>query len=148
MNERPALAEVFFGIAQTWALRSTCSSRVAVGCVLVNQYKQVIASGYNGSPRGLEHCDEVGCDLDKDGHCVRALHAEENAIIQCAMTGVATMGSTLYVTHSPCPRCARVIIQAGIVCVVFMVGYKGAYATEELLKKAGIPLILWKGGEL
>jgi dCMP deaminase len=113
----------------------------------VNEHNQVIASGYNGSPRGLEHCDEVGCSLDTDGHCVRALHAEENAIIQCATTGVATSGSTMYVTHSPCPRCARIIVQAGIIRVVYKVAYKGAWNTMDLLKKANVKLELWEGGQ-
>lgn len=108
-------------LARVWAERSTCSARARVGAVLVDQDHAVVASGYNGAPRGQAHCDDegVGC-LMEGGHCVRAIHAEENAIIQCARGGSSTVGTTLYTTHRPCVRCARLIIQAGIVEVNFL----------------------------
>lgn len=141
---RPTKSDIFMEIAWTWSKLSTCSSRVSVGCVLVNQLGQIIASGYNGSPRGFPHCDEVGCDLDSAEHCVRAIHAEMNAIIQCARTGAQTNDCTIYVTHSPCPRCAMVIVQSGISRVIYNDAYKGAYTTEQIFEHAGIQLIRFK----
>jgi dCMP deaminase len=123
---RPSLEDTFIALAQVWSTRSTCTSRVAVGAVLVNQYNQVIASGYNGSPHGTPHCDEVGCVLDSDGHCVQVIHAEENVILQCAMTGVSAVGCTMYTTHSPCMRCAQRILQAGIARVAYLNFYGSA----------------------
>jgi len=118
-------------LARVWAERSTCSARARVGAVLVDENNHVIASGYNGSPRGLPHCDDVGC-LIEGGHCVRAIHAEENVIIQCARVGVSTVDTTLYVTHRPCIRCARLIAQAGILSVVYL----EAYDADGLAKEA------------
>jgi dCMP deaminase len=86
-------------IAEDVALRSTCD-RAQVGAVLVRE-KHIISTGYNGSPAGLEHCDDVG-HLMVDGHCVRTVHAEVNAIIQAAVFGLATRDSVCYVTHFPC----------------------------------------------
>lgn len=137
---RPTKPEVFMSIARTWATLSTCSSRVAVGCVLVNQFGQIIASGYNGSPRGFPHCDEVGCMFDIENHCIRAIHAEMNAILQCARTGVQTNGCDLYVTHSPCSRCAMIIAQSGISHVIYGEIYKSITLTEEIFKMANIQL--------
>lgn len=139
-TNRRSMEETFLNIAFEWSERSTCSTRIAVGAVLVNGFKQIVASGYNGAPRGLPHCDEVGCELDSDGHCVRALHAEENVIIQCAMSGVHTFGNILYVTHSPCQRCARVIIQAGIKDVVYAWEYKNVGPVKAMFTVAGISL--------
>lgn len=115
---RPTWHRTMIELARVWAERSTCSARARVGAILVDDAHHVIASGYNGSPRGQPHCDEVGC-LMEGGHCVRAIHAEENAIIQCARVGVSLVGTTLYVTHRPCVRCTRLIIQAGIKAVYF-----------------------------
>jgi dCMP deaminase len=123
---RPSLEDTFMSLAKVWSMRSTCSSRAMVGAVLVNQNGQVIASGYNGSPHGVPHCDADGCILDSDGHCTRAIHAEENVILQCAMTGVSTVGCTLYTTHSPCIRCAMRLLQAGVA----KVGYLQAYGSD------------------
>lgn len=131
MIQRPSLLKTYMVIAGVWSARSTCSSRVAVGAVIVNRSGQIIASGYNGSPHGEVHCDVAGCNLDGSGHCIRAIHAEENAIIQCAMTGVSTVGSSIYITHSPCQKCARRILQAGIQQVVFSTPY-GSDAYEVL----------------
>lgn len=138
---RPTKSQIFMEIATTWAKLSTCSSRISVGCVLVNPLGQIVASGYNGSPRGFPHCDEVGCDFDTEGHCMRVIHAEMNALLQCARTGAQTNDCFLYVTHSPCPRCAIVIAQSGISRVVYQVAYKGAYTTEQIFKQAKIELI-------
>jgi dCMP deaminase len=94
----------------------------------VNPEHQVIASGYNGAPRTMKHCDEVGCEMeDGSNHCIRAIHAEENAILQCAVNGVSPKGCTLYVTHSPCYRCALRFIQVEIVQVRFGMVYGKDY---------------------
>ena len=141
MAQKISRAETFMEIAWVWSKRSTCSSRIAVGSVLVNQYNQVIASGYNGAPHGLHHCDDVGCSLDSDGHCISAIHSEENAILQCATNGVSSRGCVLYVTHSPCRKCALRIIQAGISAVIYDRVYGDLISTETLLTKAGIPIV-------
>lgn len=138
---RPTKEETFMKLAILWSKLSTCSTRASVGCVIVDNVGHVIASGYNGSPRGFPHCDEVGCDLDENGHCIRAIHAETNAILQCATTGTICNGATLYVTHIPCERCQMVIIQAGIKKVVYNIDYRGALAkAKQNFNFAGIEL--------
>lgn len=134
-------------LARVWAKRSTCSSRIAVGAVLVNQLNQVIASGFNGSPRGLPHCDEVGCVLDSDGHCTLAIHAEENVILQCAINGVSSRGCVLYVTHSPCVKCAARIIQAGIEAVIYGIAYKNFIEAAAVLREGGIIMVKYETEE-
>ncbi|MBX6377606.1 MAG: dCMP deaminase family protein [Clostridia bacterium] len=100
--------------------RSTCPRR-QVGAVLVRE-RRVIATGYNGSLPGLEHCEDVGCQME-DGHCVRCVHAELNALLQCAATGQASAGSTLYCTDFPCLHCAKALVQAGVLRVVYERSY-------------------------
>jgi dCMP deaminase len=124
-------------IAFTVAERSTCD-RAHVGAVIV-QDRRMLTTGYNGAPAGLPHCDDVG-HLIVDGHCVRTLHAEQNAIIQAALHGVGIADATIYVTHQPCLVCAKMIINAGIKRVV----YAGNYPDENsraFLEQAKIPLI-------
>ena len=106
---RPSWDEYFMNIAHEVACRSTCT-RAPVGAVIVKD-KRILTTGYNGSPRGLAHCMEVGCLMDNE-HCVRTLHAEQNAIIQAALHGVSTRGADIYVTHQPCFICAKMIINA------------------------------------
>jgi len=106
----------FMAIATQVATRSTCD-RKHVGAVIVRE-KMILATGYNGSVRGLEHCDEVG-HLMQDGHCVRTVHAEANALVQAARNGVQTVGAGIYVTASPCFSCFKLIANAGIVRIVF-----------------------------
>jgi len=127
-------------LAELWAARSTCSRRAAVGSVLVNSDMRVLASGYNGSPKGFPHCDEVGCTTDQDGHCVNAVHAEENVILQCAVGGISTKGLTLYTTHAPCRRCAIRIVQAQISHVVFRETYGSLYHTFVIFQNSGVRL--------
>lgn len=138
---RPSFEETAMNIALQWADRSTCSTRAQVGAVLVTTDNRVIASGYNGSPKGLPHCDDVGCELDSDGHCISAIHAEENVILQCATTGVSCAGSVMYITRSPCTRCARRIIQARIRMVVYLLPYGDPEPVVKLLRSAGIPMV-------
>lgn len=104
--------------------RGTCS-RARVGCVLVKE-NRVIATGYNGSPKGMPHCDDIG-HLMKDGHCVRTNHAEENALLQCARLGISSEGATAYVTHEPCLYCTRQLNQAGIKRIVYVKPYPNDY---------------------
>lgn len=137
MSKRPSEEFVYLSIAGLWALRSTCSSKIAVGAVLVSPDGRVIASGYNGSPIGQPHCDDDGCITDELNHCVRAIHAEANAIIQCARHGVSCVGATAYVTHEPCNNCYNLMVQAGIVRIVYVIPYRGddARAGEPIPKE-------------
>lgn len=121
-------------VARVVASRSTCD-RAHVGCVIVRD-KRILTSGYNGAPSGLPHCDDVGHQV-VNGHCVRTLHAEQNALIQAALHGIGTQGATVYVTHQPCFNCAKMIINAGIVRVLHGGGYSDP-ASLELLTLAGI----------
>lgn len=93
-------------IAYAVSERSTCD-RAFVGCV---REKRILTTGFNGSPAGQEHCDEIG-HLMVEGHCVRTIHAETNAIIQAALHGVSTKGATCYVTHLPCINCTKALDQ-------------------------------------
>lgn len=106
-------------LAANVARRGTCP-RKRVGCAIVSGDNRVLAVGYNGAPFGLPHCEDVGCDLDGDGSCVRAVHAETNALL---VAGPAA-GATLYVTCSPCVRCVAAIRQAGVVRVVYAERYR------------------------
>ena len=136
MTERPSWDEYFMGICLEVAKRSTCD-RARVGAIVVKD-KRILTTGYNGSPKGLDHCDDAG-HLMANGHCVRTLHAEQNAIIQAALHGVSTAGSTIYVTHQPCLNCAKMIINAGIRRVV----YSGPYPDQEsqaFMAQAGVAL--------
>lgn len=119
-KERPSWDEYFINIAHEVAKRATCD-RAQVGCVLVRE-KRLLTTGFNGACSGLPSCDEVG-HLMHNGRCVRTLHAEQNAIIQAALHGVSTQGSTAYVTHYPCILCAKMLINAGIQRVVYAVEY-------------------------
>jgi dCMP deaminase len=118
MSERQRVDwdDYFMRIAREVATRSTCD-RKHVGAVIVRD-KMILATGYNGSLRGLPHCDEVG-HLMQEGHCVRTVHAEANAIVQAARNGVRTDGAGIYVTASPCFACFKLIANAGIIRVVF-----------------------------
>jgi dCMP deaminase len=127
---RPTTYETFAKIASVLAERSTCSSRAAVGAILFDDDNRIIATGYNGAPRGFPHCDEVGCKFGSDGrHCQSAIHAEENALLQCCVIGRSTSGLMLFTTHSPCYPCMLRLIQAGIKQVVYMQPY-GNYVPE------------------
>jgi dCMP deaminase len=113
---RASWDEYFMNIAREVSTRSTCD-RKFVGAVVVRD-KSILATGYNGSIRGLAHCDDAGHWME-DGHCVRTVHAEANAIVQAARHGVSIDGATIYVTASPCWGCFRLLANAGIVRVCF-----------------------------
>lgn len=122
-------------IAHVVSLRGTCD-RAQVGAVLV-QDNHIISTGYNGSPRGLPHCDEIG-HLMQSGHCVRTVHAEQNALIQAALHGVSTEGAILYVTHFPCLSCTKLLVNAKIAGIVFLHDYRIDPAAEEMLHQAQV----------
>ena len=132
---RPDWDTYFLRIAQVVGERSTCD-RAHVGCVLVVD-KRILTTGYNGSPAGQEHCDDIG-HLLIDGHCVRTIHAETNAIIQAALHGVSTRGCTCYVTHLPCINCTKALINAGIHRLVYSVGYRTDENALNFLETANI----------
>ena len=124
---RPTLDEYFIEITLAVAKRSTCN-RAQVGAIIVKD-KRILTTGYNGAPRGLPHCLDAGCEII-DGHCVRTLHAEQNAILQAALHGISLDGGTIYTTHQPCVTCAKMVINAGLVRVV----YAGLYPDEVAMK--------------
>lgn len=124
-------------IAREVATRSTCD-RKHVGAVVVRD-RSILATGYNGSIRGLEHCDEDG-HLMEDNHCVRTVHAEANAIVQAARNGVRIDGASIYVTASPCWGCFRLIANSGIVKIVFGEFYRDK-KIFEFSQKLGIELV-------
>ena len=133
---RPSWDEYFMELAQVVAKRSTCNRR-SVGTVLVRD-KRILTTGYNGSPSGLPHCTDVGC-LIVDGHCVRAIHAGQNAIIQAALHGINLRGATCYVTSSPCVHCAKMLIAAGIERIVYMDSYTEEIGFE-MARQAGVKM--------
>ncbi len=100
---------------------------------------RILTTGYNGAPRGVAHCTEVSCTV-VDGHCVRATHAEANAIVQGALHGIALQGATAYCTHQPCVGCSKLLISAGVSKIVYDVAYPDTVATE-LLAEAGVALV-------
>jgi dCMP deaminase len=135
---RPSWDEYFLNIALEVAKRSTCD-RANVGAVLVRD-KRILTTGFNGSPSGLAHCDHEG-HLLVEGHCVRTIHAETNAIIQAALHGVSTKGATCYVTHFPCINCAKSLINAGVERVVYVNNYRVGEHALQFFNSAGVELI-------
>lgn len=141
-NPRPSWPEYFMSITQLVAKRSTCKRR-HVGAILVKE-KRVLATGYNGAPAGLKHCEEIGC-LREDSsipsgerhELCRGLHAEQNVIIQAAYHGIPINGSILYCTNKPCVICTKMIINAGIVGIYYEDGYDDSLA-DQMLKEAGL----------
>jgi dCMP deaminase len=133
--ERISWNQYFMAQSHLLALRSTCT-RLMVGATIVRE-KRIIAGGYNGSISGGSHCSEDGCYI-VDNHCVRTIHAEINAIIQCAKFGVASEGAEIYVTHFPCLNCCKAIIQAGIKKMYYAADYKNHPFAENLFEEAGV----------
>lgn len=135
-STRPSWDEYFLKLAMLISERATCP-RMHCGCVLVRD-KQILATGYNGSIPGDVHCEDAGCYV-VDNHCIRTIHAEMNAILQCSTHGVSTKGATAYVTNMPCTNCAKSLIAAGIKRVVVFSDYKDTLA-EEFLGIANVEL--------
>ena len=135
-NDRVSWNEYFMAIAEQVASRSTCD-RKHIGAVIVRD-KTILSTGYNGSLRGSPHCDEAGHDME-NGHCVRTVHAEANAVAQAAKNGVAIDGSEIYVTASPCLTCFKLIANCGIKTVYYKEFYRDARITDYA-REAGIRL--------
>lgn len=121
--------------AHVVALRSTCT-RLMVGAIIVKE-NRIIASGYNGSVSDGTHCIDDGCYLI-DGHCVRTVHAEANALLQCAKFGVPANETEVYVTHFPCLQCCKQLIQAGVEKVYYANDYRNHELAIELFKESGV----------
>jgi dCMP deaminase len=139
---RPSWDEYFMAIAEQVSGRSTCVRR-RCGAVLVKE-KRILATGYNGVPAGLRHCEEVGCLREQLGiasgthhELCRAIHAEQNAVVQAARHGSSIDGSIAYCTHQPCVLCAKILINAGIVEIVYRDSYPDPLS-EEMLAEAGV----------
>lgn len=148
MDNRPSWDEYFMEMAELTARRSTCLRR-QVGAVIV-QDRHIVATGYNGAPRGIKHCGEreggclrqaLGVPSGEKHELCRALHAEQNAIIQAATLGQSIEGATIYVTNQPCVICAKMLINAGIKRIVVREGYPDELAVE-ILREAGIKIVV------
>ena len=133
---RISWAEYFMNIALEVATRSTCD-RKAVGAVIVRG-KTILSTGYNGSVKGADHCDDSGHEMEND-HCVRTIHAEANAIVQAARHGIRIENSEIYVTASPCYDCFKMIANAGINKIYFGEFYRDGRIIE-LAEKLDIQL--------
>ena len=131
MKKRIDWDQYFMVQAALLASRSTCK-RLSVGAVLVRD-KRIIAGGYNGAVSGDDHCIDEGCYL-RDGHCVRTIHAEMNAILQCARFGMSTDGASLYVTDFPCLQCTKSLLQAGIKEINYIRNYHNDDYAMKLIK--------------
>jgi dCMP deaminase len=141
---RPSYDEYFMQMAEVVATRSTCLRR-KVGALIVKD-KHILSTGYNGAPKGLKHCHEMGCLREKIGvktgerhELCRGLHAEQNAIIQASVFGVSIKDAKLYCTTSPCSVCAKMLINAAINEII----YRGSYPDQlakEMLEEAKVKL--------
>ncbi len=151
-NQRPSWDDYFLELANAASSRATCD-RGKSGCVIVRD-KQVLATGYVGSPAGLPHCDDVGHLMKKviqengeiSEHCLRTVHAEQNAICQAAKRGISIEGATVYTRMTPCRTCAMLLINCGIQKVVCERKYQLAEESEQLFAEAGIALVYKYGG--
>ena len=135
-KKRPSWDDYFLKVAMLVSERATCP-RMHCGCVLVKD-KQILATGYNGSIPGDAHCEDDGC-IVVDNHCVRTIHAEMNAILQCSSHGVNTNGAKAYVTNMPCTNCAKSLIAAGIKEIIIFSDYHDTLA-EKFFKIAKVKI--------
>ena len=145
-GKRPSWDHYFMTITRQVAERSTCL-RAKVGAVIVRD-RSILATGYNGSPAGMPHCTEVGClmyesrtpDGEIETNCYRTIHAEINAITQAAKNGAPIRDADIYVTHTPCIHCMKVLINTGIRNIYFEKEYK-RHTVADLLKYSKIKLL-------
>ena len=144
-DTRPGWDDYFIQITRLVASRSTCLRR-KVGAILVRD-KHILATGYNGAPHGLDHCLDIGCLREarqipsgERHELCRAIHAEQNAIIQAARHGVSVVGSTLYCTTQPCVICTKMLINAGVIKICYFDGYPDELSLE-LLAAAGVEML-------
>lgn len=139
---RPTWDDYFMAIARIVATRGTCD-RLRAGAVLTKD-SRIIATGYNGSPPGMEHCDGDAGHLLEEGHCVRTIHGEHNALLQAAkIPGATTEGATLYTLYSPCIHCAKYIVAAGVKRIVLGKVYRNS-TVIEYLQKAGLAVDVYR----
>ena len=143
--ERPSWPEYFMAITRLVAKRSTCLRR-SVGAILVKE-KRILATGYNGAPAGVRHCEEVGCLRENSSippgtrrELCRGLHTEQNVIIQAAYRGISIRDASLYCTNKPCVICSKMIINAGIKKIYYEEGYDDALS-DQLFGEAGLELV-------
>jgi dCMP deaminase len=136
--ERITWDQFFMAQSHLLSFRSTCT-RLAVGAIIVRD-NRIIAGGYNGSISGGDHCIDHGCYV-VDNHCVRTIHAEMNALLQCSKYGSPVSGSSLYVTHFPCLQCSKAIIQAGIKQVFYAKDYRNNEYALELFKQSEVEVV-------
>lgn len=137
VDQRIPWNQYFMAQAVLLSLRSTCT-RLEVGATLVKD-RRIIAGGYNGAVSGDNHCIDHGCYV-VDGHCIRTIHAEMNALLQCAKLGISTDGAEIYVTHFPCLHCTKAILQAGIKKIYYLHDYHNDPYAIELIKKLGVEI--------
>ncbi len=145
MSERPSWDQYFITITRQVAERSTCK-RAKVGAVIVRD-RSILATGYNGSPAGLPHCTDAGCLIyrsetptgDTEENCFRTIHAEINAIAQAAKNGVSIRDASIYITHTPCIHCFKVLINTGITRICYEREYK-IQTIQELLRYTHVVL--------
>lgn len=133
-DQRIPWDQYFMAQAVLLALRSTCT-RLEVGATLVKD-KRIIAGGYNGSVSGDVHCIDDGCYV-VDNHCIRTIHAEMNALLQCAKLGISTDQAEVYVTHFPCLQCTKALLQAGIRKIYYLHDYRNDPYAVELINQVG-----------
>lgn len=138
MSEETRLSwqDYFMANAELISKRSTCD-RAFVGAVLVKD-NRIIATGYNGGVAATDNCNEVGHKMD-EGHCIRTVHAEMNALIQCAKEGISTNNTEIYVTHFPCINCTKALLQAGVKKITYKANYRPHAFAIELLEAKGVP---------
>jgi dCMP deaminase len=145
MNNRPSWDQYFMTITQQVAERSTCN-RAKVGAVIVRD-KNILATGYNGAPAGMPHCLDVGCLIyesktpngENEQNCFRTIHAEINAIAQAAKNGASIKDAAIYITHTPCIHCLKVLVNTGIKDIFYLKPYK-LHTLEELLRYTQVHL--------
>lgn len=143
---RPSLDQVLLNVTKQIAQRSTCKHR-QMGAILTSPTGQILASGYNGAPTGAAHCTEIGCIRDsvESGtrhELCRAVHAEQNCIVQAAKLGVSVEGSTCYCTNQPCTICAKLLVNVGVIRVVYLYDYPDKRALA-ILEEGGIEIVHW-----
>jgi dCMP deaminase len=145
MSDRPSWHQYFLTITRQVAERSTCK-RAKVGAVIVRD-RNIVATGYNGSPAGLPHCTEVGCLIyssrtpsgETEENCFRTIHAEINAIAQAAKNGASIRDADIYITHTPCIHCFKVLLNTGIRRIYYEREYK-LHTLEDMLRHTDVSL--------
>lgn len=147
---RPTWHRTFLNMALVMSRRSTCP-KLRTAVIITSADHRILTSGYNGAPPGLPHCDDVGC-LEVDGHCIRTIHAEQNAVAQAARSGVSIDGGTAYSLFTSCVPCTQLLIAVGVKRVVIEYSYKGHTRRDveqimSLYSRAGVEVItVWNDG--